>query len=160
MPTGQKSRQRGVRISLAQADDRSLQTWVELMRVVQRVQRKMDRVLDHAGLSLPQFDVLANLGMTEGITQQELAERLLVTKGNVCGLLDRMESAGLVERRPDEADRRVNRLHLTRRGKTALHEAFPAHIAVIRDCLDALTVAEKRALAELVAKLEKHESRA
>jgi MarR family transcriptional regulator, organic hydroperoxide resistance regulator len=141
------------RISLDQATDPSLQTWLALWRVYQKMQRELDRVLDDAGLTVAQFDVLANLGMAEGITQQELAERLLVTKGNVCGVLDRMESAGLVERRPDPRDRRANRLHMTRQGRAALHNAFPAHLGVIQRCFEVLSVADRRTLHQLVTRL-------
>jgi DNA-binding MarR family transcriptional regulator len=147
--------QRAVRkFSLVQGEEPSLHTWLSLVRVYNRMQRALDRVLDDAGLTLPQFDVLANLGMSEGITQQELAERLLVTKGNVCGLLDRMESAGLVQRKPDPEDRRVNRLHLTRQGRSALRKAFPTHLALIRECFGALSGAEQQRLAQILARIE------
>ena len=49
------------------------------------------------GLSIPQFDLLSTLTEREGMSQQELAEQLYVTKGNVSGLLDRIVEAGLVE---------------------------------------------------------------
>ena len=51
------------------------------------------------GISIPQCDVLTTLSEEEGVSQQELAKRLYVTKGNISGLLDRLQSAGLVERR-------------------------------------------------------------
>jgi DNA-binding MarR family transcriptional regulator len=143
------------RISLSQAEEPSLQTWLGLIRVYQKVQRELDHILAEAGLTLAQFDILANLGMSEGITQQELAERLLVTKGNVCGLLDRMEAAELVERRSDPKDRRTNRVHLTRPGKTALQRAFPAHLGLIQKCLGNLSSAEQRTLARLLTRIEK-----
>lgn len=145
------------RISLGLASDPSLQTWLALWQVCQKMQREMDGVLDDAGLTVPQFDVLANLGMSEGITQQELAERLLVTKGNVCGVLDRMESADLVERRPDPNDRRANRLYMTRQGRAALQNAFPAHLGVIQRCFQVLSPAEQRTLHQLVTRLGKAE---
>ena len=63
----------------------------------------MADVVGAHGMTLPQFDVLATLWHGEGITQQELASRLLVTKGNVVGLIDRLCTAGLVERRADPA---------------------------------------------------------
>jgi DNA-binding MarR family transcriptional regulator len=141
------------RISLGQASDPSLQTWLALWRVCQKMQHELEGVLSDSGLTLAQFDVLANLGMSEGITQQELAERLLVTKGNVCGVLDRMESAGLVERRADPTDRRVNRIHLTRQGRTALQSAFPTHLGVIERCFETLSLAEQRTLHQLVTRL-------
>ncbi|HME85233.1 MAG TPA: MarR family transcriptional regulator, partial [Roseiarcus sp.] len=46
------------------------------------------------GISIPQCDVLTTLSEEEGVSQQELAKRLYVTKGNISGLLDRLESAG------------------------------------------------------------------
>ena len=85
--------------------------------------RDLTEVLADHGVTLPQFDVLATLWHGEGITQQELAERLLVTKGNVVGLIDRLCGAGLIERRDDPADRRANRLHLTKAGRKRLAAA-------------------------------------
>jgi len=142
------------RNALPQAKQDVLQTWLRLARVYQKVQRGLDHILDDAGLTLPQFDVLANLGMSEGITQQELAERLLVTKGNVCGLLDRMESADLVERRPSPTDRRANHLFLTDKGRASLKAAFPVHLGMIQECLGRLTGAEQSELDELLGKIE------
>jgi MarR family transcriptional regulator, organic hydroperoxide resistance regulator len=146
------------RTALPQAKQEVLQTWLRLARVYQKVQRQLERILDNARLTLPQFDVLANLGMSEGISQQELAERLLVTKGNVCGLLDRMESAGLVERRPSPTDRRANRLYLTDKGRSSLKAAFPVHLGLIQQCMDGLSAAEHAKLDELLGKIESCEA--
>ena len=145
------------RTPLPQARSDALQTWLKLARVHQKVQRQLDRLLDDCGLTLPQFDVLANLGMSEGITQQELAERLLVTKGNVCGLLDRMESAGWVKRTPSSDDRRANRIHLTPRGRTALQSAFPVHLGLIQRCLAPLSSVDQARLNDLLTKIESHD---
>ena len=78
--------------------------WVALMRVFARMERRVTQLLAEHGLGHPQFEVLLNLAMGEGITQQELAERLLVTKGNVCVVLDKMEDKRWVERREDPVD--------------------------------------------------------
>jgi DNA-binding MarR family transcriptional regulator len=147
----------GRKVSLVSGQDPALQAWLGLFRVYQKMQRQVQRILEGAGLTAAQFDVLANLGMSEGITQQELAGRLLVTKGNVCGLLDRMEAAGLVERRPDPTDRRANRLHLTRQGRAALRKAFPAHLGLVGQCMGALSSAEQSSLASLLARIEQAE---
>ena len=80
--------------------------WLQMVRTFYRMQRRIEQSLGDHAITLPQFDVLATLNFGEGITQQELAERLLVTKGNVCGVLDRLETSGWVERRPDSLDRR------------------------------------------------------
>src|SRR5687768_3651944 len=86
-----------------------LRTWVALVRTFSLVQRRLVTVLARHDLTLPQFDVLATLRFSEGVTQQELARRLLVTKGNVCGILDRLGDVGWVERRTDPRDARANR---------------------------------------------------
>ena len=59
----------------------------------------MGERLGEIALSVPQLDVLSTLTEAEGVSQQELATRLYVTKGNISGLLDRLADAGLVERR-------------------------------------------------------------
>jgi DNA-binding MarR family transcriptional regulator len=116
----------------------SLQAWVRLIRAREVIGRRLERVFARHGLTPAQFDVLATLQHGDGITQQELSERLLVTKGNVCGLIDRAEAAGWVERRPDPEDRRANRLYMTRRGRERLAETLPDHRAVIEQVLGRL----------------------
>ena len=108
---------------------------------------------DH-GISLPQFDVLATLWHGEGISQQELAERLLVTKGNIVGILDRTSAAGWVERRPDPEDRRANRLYLTDAGRKLLEAAWPGQTAFMKKVFGRLTPGELRLLFELLERLE------
>jgi DNA-binding MarR family transcriptional regulator len=115
-----------------------LQAWVRLIRVRERIGRRLERLFARHGLTPAQFDVLATLQQGDGITQQELSERLLVTKGNVCGLIDRAEAAGWVERRPDPEDRRVNRLYLTKSGRERLAETIPDHHAVVEQILGRL----------------------
>ena len=67
--------------------------WLRLLRVVQKVGRTLTDDLKRWDLNLAQFDVLARVGGAEGLTQQDLAEALLVTKGNVCQMLDRLPEA-------------------------------------------------------------------
>jgi MarR family transcriptional regulator, organic hydroperoxide resistance regulator len=67
---------------------------------------------------------LTTLTEAEGVSQQTLAKRLYVTKGNISGLLDRLESAGLVERRSTATDRRQYEIYLTEAGRTAAEHAI------------------------------------
>src|ERR1700682_3316725 len=92
----------------------SLLAWLRLVRVFQKVNRASTDSLRCRQLSPAQVDVLANVGAAEGISQQELADALLVTKGNVCQLLDKMETSGLLERR---AYKRGHRLCLPAPGR-------------------------------------------
>lgn len=105
---------------LAPADDYAadpMRVWLRVARLQQRLSSALAAELRAIGLSIPQFDVLSTLTEGEGVTQQDLAARLYVTKGNVSGLLDRMEEAGYVERRAIPGDRRSHAVHLTFRGR-------------------------------------------
>ncbi len=130
-----------------------------MLRVHARLERRIGESLAVHGLTLAQFDVLATLAHGEGITQQELAERLLVTKGDVVGLIDRVSAAGWVERRPDPDDRRVNRLSLTDRGRTLLAQAWPSQIALIEAVFGVLTAGESHLLHEFLERLERSTQR-
>jgi DNA-binding MarR family transcriptional regulator len=94
-----------------------VRVYFRFLRLHRRVEGAIARELKELGLSIPQFDLLSTLTEREGTTQQELAERLYVTKGNVSGLVDRLVEAGLVERRATAGDRRSNALHLTAKGR-------------------------------------------
>jgi DNA-binding MarR family transcriptional regulator len=131
-----------------------IKTWVTLARVYTRLERRLGQALAAHGLSLSQFDVLATLWHGEGITQQELAERLLVTKGNVVGLIDRVGAAGWVERRADPEDRRANRLYLTDAGRDLLARAFPCQADLICRAFGRLTAEELSQMHRLLEKLE------
>ncbi len=127
--------------------------WVQLVRAYQLIMRRLEQALDAHGLSLPQFEVLAHLHFDGAITQNELAQRLLVTKGNVCGLIDRLEIAGLVGRSADLTDRRANRLRLTDEGAALLAEALPPHLALIKTMMGRLPTAELHTLCDLLERL-------
>jgi polyisoprenoid-binding protein YceI len=92
------------------------------------------------GLSHAQFDVLAQVGAAEGRSQGELAKALLVTKGNICQLLDRMERDGLLRR---QQEGRTNRLFLTERGRLLRDQAVPAQEALIARLFSVLTHEEQ-----------------
>ncbi len=126
--------------------------WLRLLRVGQKVDRDLTVQLRRWGLNLAQFDVLAHVGADAGITQQELADSLLVTKGNVAQLLNRMEGRGLIERR---SEGRTNRLYLSDEGRRLFDEAVPAHEALIAERLSALSPEEQRQLLELLRKLDR-----
>jgi DNA-binding MarR family transcriptional regulator len=90
------------------------------------------RRLREIDLSIPQGDVLMTLIGREGLSQQDLAEALHVTKGNISGLIDRLTTAALVERRSIKSDRRTHAIHLTTEGRRlaatviAIQKAFAA----------------------------------
>jgi DNA-binding MarR family transcriptional regulator len=129
----------------------SLLAWLRLVRVFQKVNRASTDSLRCRQLSPAQVDVLANVGSSEGISQQELADALLVTKGNVCQLLDKMETSGLLERRPDK---RVNRLFLTDQGRQVYEQVVPPHDALLGEQFQSLSDVDQRELLRLLRRLD------
>lgn len=144
-----------MRLPLAESSaELRLRTWVQLIRVYQRLSAQVEQSLAAHGLTTAQFDVLATLATGEGITQQELAERLLVTKGNVVGLLNRLEAQGLVERRADPDDKRANRLHLTASGRKAYRRTMPEQLDLVQRVTRPLSDADVAALRRLLEDLD------
>lgn len=131
----------------------SLLSWLRLARTFQLVDRKTAEHLKEFNLTVAQFDILAQVGAAEGITQQRLADTLLVTKGNVCQLLDRMEARNLVERRPAETGRSKH-LYLTAAGRALNRRVVPSQEDLINRSFSSLTREEQAQLARLLRKLE------
>src|SRR5438067_4980897 len=129
----------------------SLLAWLRLVRVFQKVNRASTDSLRCRQLSPAQVDVLANVGSSEGISQQRLADALLVTKGNICQLLDKMEASDLLERRPDG---RVNRLFLTWKGRGMFEAVVPEHDQLIVRLVGVLSADEQAQLLNLLRKLD------
>ena len=136
------------------ADDESLQAWRQMAHTFLKQQRKIEDMLAPYDLALSQFEGLAKIAMQPGVIQQDLVHYLLVTKGNVGALVDRLESAGLVERRADPNDRRANRLFLTRAGESLLVELFEKHRAIVREMFRPLSSAQHRTLSSLLKMIE------
>ena len=127
-----------------------LRVWFRFIRLHRRVSGAIAGELKALGLSIPQFDLLSTLTEREGVSQQELAQRLYVTKGNVSGLVDRLVEAGLVERRALAGDRRSHALHLTGQGRELAQAGIKAQRDYVARTLGRLTGADLAALDRLV----------
>jgi DNA-binding MarR family transcriptional regulator len=103
--------------------------------------------------TLARFDLLANLERDDGQTPAALSRRMLVTAGNLTGLVDRAERDGVAERRPDPGDRRLSRVWLTDKGRELVQSLLPAHATHVSELLDALDPTERRELRRLLGKL-------
>ena len=126
--------------------------WLRMVRVVSRTQRAATEHLREFDLTLAQFDVLAQVSAAPGPSQQELADRLLVTQGNVCQLLDGLEKKKLVERRREG---RSNRIFLTPGGHELSAQAVPEHEQWQAARMTALDESEQRQLLQLLRKLDR-----
>ncbi len=124
------------------ADDIAVRVWFRLIRLESRLGAAVSERLREIGLSVPQCDVLTTLTEEEGISQQTLAKRLYVTKGNISGLLDRLETAGFVERRSTAVDRRQYEIYLTVPGREAALRAIAIQHGLIRTTFGRIPAAE------------------
>lgn len=126
--------------------------WLRLARVYGRLSRAANNHIKTLGLTPAQFDVIAQAGATPGLTQGELAKRLLVTEGNITQLLDRMEDVGLAQRRREG---RTNRVTLTAAGEDIYQRHVAEHEELMASQLSLLTAEEREQLAALLRKLER-----
>ncbi|MFT4180390.1 MAG: MarR family transcriptional regulator [Rhizobium sp.] len=99
-------------------------SWIAVARACQLMQQSLSRALGHLNIKTPHLDILINLFRFEGISQQELARKLLVGRSNMSMLLPQMEKRGLLERRGDKNDKRILRLYLTDEGRRVTEEAM------------------------------------
>lgn len=114
----------------------------QLIRCTQAFERYSGLHVKKMGLTESQFDVIATLGNTRGMTCKELGERTLITKGTLTGVLDRMEGRGLLSRRADANDARRTHIVLTRKGRALFGAAFPAHMQHLQRSFDRVPATE------------------
>jgi DNA-binding MarR family transcriptional regulator len=129
----------------------SVLAWLRLYRVVQKIDRAQNAYLRSWDLNTAQFDVLAHVGAHKGITQQELADSLLVTKGNISQLLDRMEKLDLLRRCQEK---RNNTLVLTEKGQELYERVVPTTEKLIEEQFTVLSTSEIADLLGLARKLD------
>jgi len=126
--------------------------WLRLARIFQKIDHRSAETMRAHGISVSRFDVLNHAGTPEGRTQQELADALLVTKGNVTQLLDAMEVDGLLERRRDG---RTKRIYLTDHGRCQREALVALQEREIEADFGALDRTELDTLIHLLRKLDR-----
>jgi len=122
------------------------------MRVYQRISASGERRFKALGINTAWFDVLAQLYGREGVTQQELSNRLLVTKGNVSQLLVKMCDAGLIDRRKEGRCRYV---WLTEEGRRMAETAIPLEEERVAQSCTGFTVEQLEELVDLLGMWER-----
>lgn len=129
-------------------DHPRFRSWISVARACQLMQQALARALAPLDIKPPHLDILVNLYRFEGISQQELARKLLVGRSNMSMLLPQMEKRGLLERRPDQRDKRVLRLFLTGEGRDLSERAMQIQTDLIERTLSATPIDECQRLAE------------
>jgi len=117
------------RLGGAPYSKQSLRLWLKLLSCSMIVEKRLRARLDtEFNTTLPRFDVLAALERrAQGFKMSELSESLMVSNGNVTGVVARLIEDGLVTRTVDQEDRRSATVRLTRKGREAFSVMATAH---------------------------------
>jgi len=122
--------------------------------------RNFDARVREFGLTHAQWQALAALARCEGIKQVQLAELLQIQPISLARLIDRMEAAAWVERRPDPKDRRAVRLYLTPRVQPILEQMKTAALAAREDAFTDFGESEREQIYETLQRLRDNLARA
>jgi len=139
------------------SDRLELKAWLRLLTCANLIERMVrHRLRETFDMTLPRFDLLAQLDRApRGLTMGALSRRLMVSNGNVTGLIDRLVGEGLVVRRPDPGDRRAQVVRLTGRGKRTFDAMTPVHQRWIQDAMRGMGRDEMETLYGLLAALKR-----
>ncbi|SON57102.1 Salmolysin [Hartmannibacter diazotrophicus] len=114
------------------------------------MRRRFDRIAGTSGLTRAQWQVLAVLWRDEGINQTAIADRLDLEPISVCRLVDRMETAGWVERRQDPTDRRARLVFMTEAARPAFTEMKALGSGIFDEMMAGFTEEERDQLMTLL----------
>jgi len=134
-------------------EDRALRLWIALARCYATFAKAIATKVQEYDLTTPQFGVLEALYHLGPLTLGDLADKLLVTGGNVTYVMDRLEEQGLVYRERSPEDRRVIQAKLTDAGRAKIAEVFPGHAEYVAEVAGHLDEAEQKELRSLLKSL-------
>ncbi|MGI9373493.1 MAG: MarR family winged helix-turn-helix transcriptional regulator [Hyphomicrobiales bacterium] len=133
-----------------------LRLWIRLLRASRYIEGEVrNRLRQEFDITLPQFDVLAALfRKPDGMLMSELSHHLMVSNGNVTGIVDRLVGDGLVVRAPRDGDRRAWLVKLTPNGRNAFDGMANTHEGWVSEILADVTPQQADELARLLKNLK------
>ncbi|KZL17717.1 Transcriptional activatory protein BadR [Pseudovibrio axinellae] len=132
-------------------DDKSrVRLWLRLLRASRAIEGELrERLRTTFNVTLPRFDVMAALYREpDGMLMSQLSKYLMVSNGNVTGLIDRLTTDGLVQRTLRDGDRRTSVVLLTEAGRENFEIMAASHRAWVNELLSHFTTKESEVLAE------------
>jgi DNA-binding MarR family transcriptional regulator len=129
-----------------------LRLWIRLLRASRTIESVLrERLAQQFDTTLPRFDVMAALYRTpEGMLMSDLSRFLLVSNGNVTGIIDRLASEGLVKRARRNGDRRTSIVRLTQTGNAAFKRMAAAHQQWVDELLAGVSKADTERLTSML----------
>lgn len=116
--------------------------WIALVRAEKAVVQTLTKALAPLGMKIAQLDILMNVHRHPGLSQHDLARRLLVGRSNITMLLPQLEKQGVLRRENDPKDKRVMRLFLTEPGEKLLARALKVYADLVERVMAQSTEAE------------------
>jgi len=139
-----------------------LRLWLRLLTCTTLIEGEVRRRLrDEFDVTLPRFDLMAQLDKTpDGMTLGELSSRMMVSNGNVTGLVERLVADRLIARKPAPNDRRAQIVRLTPAGRRAFRAMARAHEGWILEIFSDLRPSDISVMMGLLAKAKRSAARA
>lgn len=140
----------------AEGDHDALRLWLRLLTCANLIEGTVRRRLRASfDCTLPRFDLMAQLYREpRGLNMGVLSRRMMVTGGNVTGIVDQLEKDGLIVRAPLPDDRRAIRIQLTARGKREFARMAAVHEGWIAELTSGLQARERTQLYALLGQLK------
>lgn len=134
----------------------ALRIWLRLLTSSQLIEKRVrGRFRTEFDTTLPRFDVMSALArVPEGQTMGDISNWLLVSSGNITGIIYRLEEDGMVNRARSTEDRRTHLVRLSRKGREEFERMSLAHEQWVKKMLSGMTRKEMAALDELLTKVK------
>src|ERR1700759_3766274 len=131
-----------------------LRLWLRLLTCTTLIEGAVRaRLRERFGVTLPRFDLMAQLDRApDGMTLSDVSKRMMVSNGNVTGLVERLVVSGHLDRRTSDSDRRVQVIRLTKSGRAEFRKMAAEHETWIADIFGDLAPKDVRELMRLLAK--------
>ncbi|MCB1688125.1 MAG: MarR family transcriptional regulator [Halioglobus sp.] len=144
------------RLQFIPRDKAGMRLWLKLSSMVQLIETRIRKHLtDQYETTLPRFEVLSALErVPEGLTMVELSRWLMVTKGNITGIAERLSEDNLIERNPTPSDLRTFCLTLTPKGHKLITKMLESYEKLLEDMFEGITIEETDNLSGLLSRLK------
>lgn len=141
--------------SYGERTDRSMQTWIQILRAFQKIRAKELKYINASGLSMNQFEVLEVLYHRGDLQIGAITKLIASTPGNVTVVVKNLLRDGLIQTLPSAEDSRVRIVSITEKGKELIGGMFPQHASNLQSYFDVLSDEELIVLYDLLRKLQK-----
>lgn len=137
-----------------------LRVWLNLLKVNRRIEAELrSRLRRQFATTLPRFDVMSALYRhADGLILSALSSMLMVSNGNITGIVERLVEDGLILREPVPGDRRAARVRLTDKGRAEFARQAKVHEAWVAELLGGLDREDTAVILEMLSRIRLNET--